>query len=110
MHYDLMNIVWRADVPRHLKLVLIKLTFHADEYGENAFPSVRRIALECGLKERAVRGALSQLRELGYIERMRFEDPVRKLPAVYRILVRNLPMLPMSAPAISARDLLEVSP
>mgnify|MGYP001950276025 CR=1 FL=1 len=91
MSARMMMYVWDSTIPRHLKHILIKLAFHADEYGEQAYPSAKNLARACGLKERAVRSALSQLRKMGVIEIMELADPVTKKPTVYRIVVHALP-------------------
>jgi len=49
------------------KLVLLGIANHADEYGENAWPSVSTLARYAGVRERAARYALRTLEEAGHI-------------------------------------------
>lgn len=52
------------------KFVLLMLANHADEDGY-CWPSVKRLASECGMAERTVKTHLARLVELGYISRER---------------------------------------
>lgn len=51
------------------KLVALTLATYADKDGTNAHPGEDRLAEDCGITTRAVRGHLSALRELGLIVR-----------------------------------------
>ena len=53
---------------RRLVFVYAWLWFYAGR-GDNAFPSVARLSLECGMKERDIRTALQVLQEEGWIIR-----------------------------------------
>ena len=49
------------------RLVLLGIANHADEYGENAWPSVPTLARYAGVGERATRYALRNLEDAGHI-------------------------------------------
>jgi hypothetical protein len=51
------------------KLVAWTLAHHASADGTNAHPGVARLAVECGISERAVMGHLAALRDAGLIVR-----------------------------------------
>jgi biotin operon repressor len=59
--------VWRVPLPAVEKIVLLRLADAANEDGTQAFPSVPRMARECGLGERTVQDALKRLRTKGLI-------------------------------------------
>jgi len=66
------------------KLVLLKLADCADDDGRNAFPSVARVARECGLGERTVQRILATLVTGGYLV---IDQPAtRHRPTVYRVI------------------------
>jgi hypothetical protein len=60
---------WAFNAPVHgpLKAVLVALADHADEEGGNCYPSIDRLILFSGFKERAVQYALRELVALGWI-------------------------------------------
>jgi len=49
------------------KLTLLGIANHADRYGENAWPSIRTLALYAGRSEMTVRRSLRRLSDLGLI-------------------------------------------
>lgn len=84
---------WRAQVFGHAeltpaqKLVLLALEGYADyPAGTNARPGVAALAGMCGLKTRAVEGALQSGRQLKLIEQTSRANPIRGLAAVYQLL------------------------
>ncbi|MDQ1306115.1 MAG: hypothetical protein QG671_1947 [Actinomycetota bacterium] len=69
------------------RLVLLALSDFSDwPAGTNARPGVDLLAEICGLKPRAVKGALDAARKLKLIERTGRANPKRHLAAVYRLL------------------------
>jgi hypothetical protein len=58
-----MTAVWKAvGLLTNRKMVLLKLADHADDEGGSCWPSVGRIAHECGLSERTVQTILAEFR------------------------------------------------
>lgn len=55
---------WEQELPSHLKLVLLSLADHSDDYGL-CWPSVECVAKKCGLDERNVRRNLRELERRG---------------------------------------------
>lgn len=51
-----------------LRLVLMSIANHADRFGENSWPSIKTIAREANLSERAAQYSVGQLVKLGLIE------------------------------------------
>lgn len=65
------------------RLVLLSLANHANEHGQ-AWPSVRTIAKEANVAERAVQRSLSSMRKAGLI-RVEFQGaPDKRIPDRYR--------------------------
>lgn len=87
-----MDNVWKLSIPPHHAWILMALADHADDTGENIFPSIARIAWKTGLSSRQVRRTMSELRECGLIEvydykesgtrvyRLNFEKAQKKSP------------------------------
>lgn len=70
MSVHVSSFVWKHSETRlGDRLVLLCLADKADENGRNVFPSVRTIARETRLSERAVQLALKNLRDSGRITR-----------------------------------------
>lgn len=55
--------------PPTRKLVALMVATYADKDGGNAHPGEDRLAAECGITARAVRGHLEALRQVGLLER-----------------------------------------
>lgn len=65
MSIDALDWVFRASKSTGSdRLVLLSIANHADENGASSFPSVKRIADETRLSERAIRRSIAALREL----------------------------------------------
>lgn len=63
---------WEVDgLTSSTKLVLLSLAQHANEDGQNSFPSVATIAGECRMSERTVQNALKALEAEGYVSVVR---------------------------------------
>jgi DNA-binding transcriptional ArsR family regulator len=65
-----MGRVFYLDLPAHLKLTLLALGDHAEDDGSGIFVGQARLARKTGASERAVRGHIAELREMGLIEKM----------------------------------------
>jgi biotin operon repressor len=65
-----MGRVFYTDLPAHLKLTLLALADHAEDDGTGIFVGQARLARKTGASERAVRGHIAELRELGLIEKV----------------------------------------
>jgi hypothetical protein len=73
------------------RLVLLALSDFSDwPAGTNARPGVDLLAEICGLKPRAVKGALDAARKLKLIERTGRANPKRHLAAIYRLLLPTI--------------------
>lgn len=59
--------VWDLDLPTTEKMVLLILADHADDEGQNAWPSVARIARKASISERQVQRILRSLCDSGFI-------------------------------------------
>lgn len=68
MSLDLMNRVWRMEIPSTPKIVLLSLADQANEAGV-CWPSQPQIARRCSLTDRAVRDQLSWLEDAKVIRR-----------------------------------------
>src|SRR5688572_9962673 len=76
-------------LPHPDKLVLVKLADNAHADGHCARPSIRTIARQCDLSERAAQNALRRLQAAGVIAE---EKPATATsPTTYRIVLEMLP-------------------
>lgn len=94
-----MAAVWQLDVPALDKLVLLKLADHADDAGENAYPSIATIAHWTGVSERSVQSVLKRQRKTGLLE---VQQPARhQQPTTYRFnLARGAHRAPLTRPEV----------
>lgn len=69
MSVTLMAKVWGMPIPSTPKLVLLSLSDHANDKGENCWPSQPTIATRCSLSLRAVRYQITWLEERKIIRR-----------------------------------------
>lgn len=93
MSIKLMSQVWERDFPGDVKLVLLAMADHADDDGDNIFPSVARIAAKCNVSERTVQRHLAKLREQGVLEVQR-PGSGRGNPTKYRINLKGVRLSP----------------
>jgi DnaD/phage-associated family protein len=94
MSVRVMGAVWQLDLDATLKIVLLKLADNADDDGDNSWPSVGRIAHECGVAERTVQRSIQNLMKMGLLVMTRPADKARKLPSVYRVVTSAGKKLP----------------
>jgi hypothetical protein len=88
MSVRLMSLVFASKVKPTQKLVLLALADYASDDGCNVYPSVETLTGKTSLKERAIRGALVEMREAGLLVVVR---PARQhYPAEYRIDIDKL--------------------
>ena len=73
------------------KSVLLALADHANEDGNSIYPSVNRVVIKTGLSERAVRKALSELRNENLLIVVR--ESTQHFPTEYAINLRKLQSL-----------------
>ena len=78
------------------KVVLLRLADCANENGENAWPSVARMAAECSVSARAVQYALKSLTAAGHLEVQ--EPPGDHRPTTYRVIVERRSVMPAFHP------------
>lgn len=91
MSVHAMSWVWEHSRSKGtVRLVLLALADHAGSDGGDAYPSVRRVALRCGMSPRAVQSAIKKLRSLGELEvelqagprgANRYRIPMASIPA-----------------------------
>jgi len=85
MSVHISSPVWRLRLPATEKLILLKLADCADDDGTNAFPSVGRVAEECGIHPRTVQKILRHLKATGLISIQAEHDGSRHFPTTYQI-------------------------
>lgn len=68
MSVRVMAVVWEYDLPATEKLVLLVIADHADDWGENAYPGVARIAKRASITERHARRILHDLSDRGFLK------------------------------------------
>lgn len=52
MSIRVMSLIWDCDLPTSEKMVLLVIADHADDFGKNAWPSMRTIARKASMSER----------------------------------------------------------
>lgn len=65
-----MTQAWKTQLPPGQKMVLLALCDHANDQGQQCFPSVETLAAKCSMSERSVFSHLSELEKLGVIQRI----------------------------------------
>lgn len=84
-----MNLVWDLDLPLAPKMVLLSLADQANDHGV-CWPAVSSMMKRTGMKERAVRENIRQLREVyGHL----VIDPTSGKSNTYRVVVNQTPAL-----------------
>ncbi|EKS9798255.1 MULTISPECIES: helix-turn-helix domain-containing protein [Burkholderia] len=81
LHHE--NLAWEIELPALKKVVLLAIARLAHLTNRECWPSVQSLAFRCGMSESAVRGAIKDLIEAGYIETMKV--PGKR--TVYRVLL-----------------------
>jgi len=94
--FSLQSMVWPARLDGTAKLVLLRLCDFADDDGSRVFPTVKRVAADCGISERTTQDALRRLESAGVLVLVREADAGARKPREYRIDVPTLASL--SAP------------
>jgi len=81
LHHE--NLAWEVELPALKKVVLLAIARAAHLNNRECWPSVQHLAFKCGMSESAVRGAIKDLTELGWIETLKV--PGKR--TVYRVLL-----------------------
>lgn len=90
MSNRLLTIAWGVPLPTTKKMVLLRLADFADDNGRRVFPSVARLAHECGTSERTVQYALRDLETDGFIVVVGNATGGRGRAREYAVLVERL--------------------
>ena len=95
MSVKIMGWVWDQKIkPPAKKMVLLAVADHADHDGDNAWPSVGRIARMVGINPRNAQRYIRQLEEEGYLVIVQqrggnMNTPDDRRPNLYRVVLRN---------------------
>lgn len=81
LHHE--NLAWEIELPALKKVVLLAIARLAHLTNRECYPTVQALAFRCGMSESAVRGAIKDLEELGWIETMKVPGKGK----VYRVLL-----------------------
>jgi hypothetical protein len=68
MSVKMMSQVWDLDLATTEKMVLLILADHGDDDGQNAWPSISRIARKASISERQVQRTVAALQEMGFVK------------------------------------------
>jgi hypothetical protein len=82
-----MAIVWDLDLPHNQKFVLLAYADHADDDGDNVYPSLERIAHKTGYSRDQVRRISKELKARGLMELVAKATPTH--PARYRLTLEG---------------------
>ena len=63
-----MSLVWEMELPTSEKMVLLVIADHADDQGENAWPSMATIARKASLSERQAQRLVKSLTKSGLLQ------------------------------------------
>ncbi len=98
-----MGMVWELDLAPNHRLVLLAYADHADECGNNIFPSLARIAHKTGYSRDQVRRISKELKDAGLMELV--EQATHNRPAEYRLtLERGRRLQPLTPRGGGAND------
>lgn len=64
-----------SDLPSTTRLVLLALSLYMNNEGQNAYPSQKRLAADCGLSDRSVRDQLARAESAGYLVKRKLKHP-----------------------------------
>lgn len=108
MSVKVMAWVWDQELPTSMKMLLLAIADHADDEGDNAWPSKSRLAKKVGLSENRIRQMLRALEADGWIETGRQQGgthrtPIDKRPNLYRIIMTNRGLTHEAPPATPPR-------
>lgn len=67
MSVRMMSLVWEMDLPTSEKMVLLVIADHADDDGENAWPSMATIARKASVSERQAQRLVKSLASSGFL-------------------------------------------
>ena len=81
LHHE--NLAWEIELPALKKLVLLAIARAAHLTNRECHPTVQSLAFRTGMSESAVRSAIKDLIEAGYIETMKV--PGKR--TVYRVML-----------------------
>ena len=92
MSVRVMAWVWDQDLPTSQKMLLLAIADHADDDGDNAWPSKARLAKKVGLSENRIRQMLRRLEADGWITTDRQQGgthrtPSDRRPNLYRVVM-----------------------
>ena len=85
MSVKIMSQVWELDIDHSEMIVLLAMADHADDDGQNCYPSNAYLAWKTGYSDRQVRRVLRALESTGIITRVAHEEGGRGLATEYRL-------------------------
>ena len=88
MSIKTMSQVWELDIDHGEMIVLLAMADHADDDGQNCYPSNAYLAWKTGYSDRQVRRVLRTLESTGIITRVAHEEGGRGLATEYRQIGR----------------------
>ena len=97
MSVKVMSWVWEQDLPTTKKMLLLAIADHADDEGNNAWPSKARLAKKVGVETNRIRTLLRELEIDGWLKTHKqrggtLNTPTDRRPNLYSIIMeRGLP-------------------
>lgn len=85
MSVKIMSQIWELDIDHSEMIVLLAMADHADDDGQNCYPSNSYLAWKTGYSDRQVRRVLRTLESIGIITRVAHEEGGRGLATEYRL-------------------------
>ena len=95
MSVRMMTAVFALDVPPLEELLLIALADHADDDGNNVWPTISYLAWKTNLTDRGVRKMMARFRDTGVLTAVDREGGGRRRSVIYQL---NLDPLPRKQP------------
>lgn len=89
MSVEQMGEVWKLDLAPNKRLVLLAYADHADDDGDNVYPSLGRVAHKTGYSRDQVRRISKELAEDGLMEPVSQDDPDNNKPRRWRLTLEN---------------------
>lgn len=91
MSVRMMTAVFALDIPSLEELLLIALADHADDDGNNVWPTVSYLAWKTNLSESGVRKMMARFRDMGVLIPVDRQGGGRRCSVIYRLDLEPLP-------------------
>lgn len=97
MSVAIMGLIFERQIlPSSVKFVAVKMAEHANPEGKSIYPSIQRVAAECGLSRSTVRRAIRELIADGILELVEPGGAGSGSVNIYRLCIEHIKSLPVA--------------